>query len=126
MDMEMVQFHPTGLVVPESRLNGALLEEGLRGAGAHLFNGEGERYMARYDREKMERSTRDRVSRAAFEEIIQRPNEQETVPALPTAGVVQLQPTGNESDTKSVPVGRTSVIVVLSASWIPVFCNVIA
>ena len=70
MDMEMVQFHPTGLVVPESRLNGALLEEGLRGAGAHLFNGQGERYMARYDAEKMERSTRDRVSRAAFNEIM--------------------------------------------------------
>lgn len=69
MDMEMVQFHPTGLVVPDSRLNGALLEEGLRGAGAHLFNGKGERYMQRYDPEKLERSTRDRVSRAAFMEI---------------------------------------------------------
>ena len=34
MDMEMVQFHPTGLVVPGSRLNGALLEEGLRGGGS--------------------------------------------------------------------------------------------
>ena len=70
MDMEMVQFHPTGLVVPGSRLNGALLEEGLRGAGAHLFNGKGERYMARYDSGKMERSTRDRVSRAAYAEIM--------------------------------------------------------
>jgi succinate dehydrogenase / fumarate reductase flavoprotein subunit/fumarate reductase flavoprotein subunit len=70
MDMEMVQFHPTGLVVPGSRLNGALLEEGLRGAGAHLFNGRGERYMERYDRERMERSTRDRVSRAGFMEIM--------------------------------------------------------
>jgi len=69
MDMEMVQFHPTGLVVPGSRLNGALLEEGLRGAGAHLFNGRGERYMERYDRDRMERSTRDRVSRAGFMEI---------------------------------------------------------
>src|SRR5262249_54994418 len=56
MDMEMVQFHPTGLVVPGSRLNGALLEEGLRGAGAHLFNGRGERYMERYDPERKERS----------------------------------------------------------------------
>src|SRR6185436_3866333 len=56
MDMEMVQFHPTGLVVPGSRLNGALLEEGLRGAGAHLFNGLNERYMERYDSEKKERS----------------------------------------------------------------------
>lgn len=69
MDMEMVQFHPTGLVVPGSRLNGALLEEGLRGAGAHLFNGKGERYMEKYDPEKKERSTRDRVSRAGFMEI---------------------------------------------------------
>ncbi len=69
MDMEMVQFHPTGLVVPGSRLNGALLEEGLRGAGAHLFNGAGERYMERYDPERKERSTRDRVSRAGYVEI---------------------------------------------------------
>jgi succinate dehydrogenase/fumarate reductase flavoprotein subunit len=70
MDMEMVQFHPTGLVVPGSRLNGALLEEGLRGAGARLFNGRGERYMERYDPERKERSTRDRVSRAGFMEIM--------------------------------------------------------
>src|SRR5262245_56574916 len=70
MDMEMVQFHPTGLVVPGSRLNAALLEEGLRGAGAHLFNGRGERYMERYDPERKERSTRDRVSRAGFIEIM--------------------------------------------------------
>ncbi|MEO5802545.1 MAG: FAD-binding protein [Verrucomicrobiota bacterium] len=70
MDMEMVQFHPTGLVVPGSRLNGALLEEGLRGAGAHLFNGKGERYMEKYDPEKKERSTRDRVSRAGYMEIM--------------------------------------------------------
>jgi succinate dehydrogenase/fumarate reductase flavoprotein subunit len=70
MDMEMVQFHPTGMVVPGSRLNGALLEEGLRGAGAHLFNGPGERYMQRYDPERMERSTRDRVSRASFMEAM--------------------------------------------------------
>src|ERR1041384_1836632 len=70
MDMEMVQFHPTGLVVPGSRLNGALLEEGLRGAGAHLFNGKDERYMERYDPEKKERSTRDRVSRAGYMEVM--------------------------------------------------------
>jgi succinate dehydrogenase / fumarate reductase flavoprotein subunit/fumarate reductase flavoprotein subunit len=69
MDMEMVQFHPTGLVVPGSRLDGALLEEGLRGAGARLYNGGGERYMERYDPERKERSTRDRVSRAGFMEI---------------------------------------------------------
>ena len=70
MDMEMVQFHPTGMVVPGSRLNGALLEEGLRGAGAQLFNGVGERFMERYDPEKKERSTRDRVSRASYMEVM--------------------------------------------------------
>lgn len=70
MDMEMVQFHPTGMVVPGSRLNGALLEEGLRGAGAHLFNGQSERFMERYDPEKKERSTRDRVSRASYMEVM--------------------------------------------------------
>jgi succinate dehydrogenase / fumarate reductase flavoprotein subunit/fumarate reductase flavoprotein subunit len=70
MDMEMVQFHPTGLLVPGSRLNGGLLEEGLRGAGAYLFNGPGERYMVRYDPQRMERSTRDRLSRASFMEVM--------------------------------------------------------
>jgi fumarate reductase flavoprotein subunit len=68
-DMEMVQFHPTGLVVPGSLMTGALLEEGLRGAGGHLRNGRGERFMARYDAARMERSTRDLVSRASFLEI---------------------------------------------------------
>jgi fumarate reductase flavoprotein subunit len=68
-DMEMIQFHPTGLVIPGSLMTGALLEEGLRGAGGHLVNGLGERFMARYDATRMERSTRDLVSRASFIEI---------------------------------------------------------
>jgi succinate dehydrogenase/fumarate reductase flavoprotein subunit len=68
-DMEMVQFHPTGLVIPGSLMSGALLEEGLRGAGGHLRNGRGERFMERYDAARMERSTRDLVSRASFMEI---------------------------------------------------------
>ena len=68
-DMEMVQFHPTGLVIPNSLMTGALLEEGLRGAGGRLLNGAGERFMARYDPERLERSTRDLVSRAAFTEV---------------------------------------------------------
>lgn len=68
-DMEMVQFHPTGLVIPGSLMTGALLEEGLRGAGGHLRNGLGERFMARYDPVRMERATRDLVSRAVFFEI---------------------------------------------------------
>ena len=68
-DMEMVQFHPTGLVIPGSLMTGALLEEGLRGAGGHLRNGLGERFMERYDAARMERSTRDLVSRASYLEI---------------------------------------------------------
>src|SRR5207247_7634328 len=63
------QFHPTGLVIPGSLMTGALLEEGLRGAGGYLRNGLGERFMARYDAARMERSTRDLVSRASFLEI---------------------------------------------------------
>ena len=68
-DMEMVQFHPTGLVVPGSLMTGALLEEGLRGAGGQLRNGLGERFMERYDPARMERSTRDLVARASFIEV---------------------------------------------------------
>ncbi len=68
-DMEMLQFHPTGLLAGDSRLTGALLEEGLRGAGALLVNALGERFMVRYDPERMERSTRDVVSRASYTEI---------------------------------------------------------
>ena len=70
-DMEMLQFHPTGLVAGASRLTGAVLEEGLRGAGAHLYNAHGERFMARYDAVRLERSTRDVVARAAYTEIVE-------------------------------------------------------
>ncbi|TDC48641.1 FAD-binding protein, partial [Actinomadura sp. KC345] len=70
-DMEMLQFHPTGLLTGRSRMTGAVLEEGLRGAGAYLYNAEGERFMERYDPERMERSTRDVVARASYTEIIE-------------------------------------------------------
>ncbi len=69
-DMEMVQFHPTGLIVEGSVVAGALLEEGLRGAGAHLYNGLGERYMLRYAPEDAERATRDVVSRSSYLEMM--------------------------------------------------------
>jgi len=69
-DMEMLQFHPTGLLAGESSLTGAVLEEGLRGAGARMYNAMGERFMKRYDPERMERSTRDVVSRASYQEIM--------------------------------------------------------
>lgn len=68
-DMEMYQFHPTGLVAGASVLTGSVLEEGLRGAGGYMFNQQGERFMERYDPQRMERSTRDLVSRAGYMEI---------------------------------------------------------
>lgn len=69
-DMEMVQFHPTGILTGEGlQITGTLLEEGLRGAGGYLLNEKGERYMERYDPNRMERSTRDLVSRAGYTEI---------------------------------------------------------
>jgi fumarate reductase flavoprotein subunit len=70
IDMEMVQFHPTGLIVPGSNTSGTLLEEGLRGAGAQLFNALGERFMERYAPDVKERATRDVVSRSSFMEIM--------------------------------------------------------
>jgi fumarate reductase flavoprotein subunit len=68
-DMEMVQFHPTGLLAgPDTRMTGTVLEEGLRGAGGHLLNGSMHRFMGDYD-PKLERATRDVVSRAIYAEM---------------------------------------------------------
>jgi fumarate reductase flavoprotein subunit len=70
-DMEMIQFHPTGLIAGrETRITGTIIEEGLRGAGGHLLNGQHERFMESYD-PRGERATRDIVSRAMFEEMRQ-------------------------------------------------------
>ena len=68
-DMEMVQFHPTGLLAGSgTRMTGTVLEEGLRGAGGWLLNSDGERFMARYD-DRAERATRDIVSRSIYREM---------------------------------------------------------
>ena len=68
-DMEMVQFHPTGLLAgPHTRMTGTVLEEGLRGAGGQLLNRAGERFMFSYDA-KGERATRDVVSRGIYAEM---------------------------------------------------------
>jgi len=68
-DMEMVQFHPTGLLAgAHTRMTGTVLEEGLRGAGGYLEDGDGARFMHRYD-PRDERATRDIVSRAIFAEM---------------------------------------------------------
>ena len=68
-DMEMVQFHPTGLLAgTDTRLTGTIIEEGLRGVGGHLLDAAGERFMPRYDK-RAERATRDIVSRAMFDQM---------------------------------------------------------
>ena len=68
-DMEMVQFHPTGLLAGDNtRMTGTVLEEGLRGAGGHLLNGDGRRFLFEYD-DQGERATRDIVSRGIIQEI---------------------------------------------------------
>jgi fumarate reductase flavoprotein subunit len=68
-DMEMVQFHPTGLLAgTHTRMTGTVLEEGLRGAGGYLLGGDRQRFMQKYD-PKLERATRDIVSRSIFREM---------------------------------------------------------
>ncbi|AYJ47248.1 FAD-dependent oxidoreductase [Rhodococcus sp. P1Y] len=67
-DPELVQFHPSGLIEPENAA-GTLVSEAARGEGGILRNALGERFMKRYDPERMELSTRDRVALAAYTEI---------------------------------------------------------
>jgi len=67
IDMEFVQFHPTGMVWPPG-VQGILVTEAVRGEGGILRNKDGERFMERYDPEKMELSTRDVVARAIYTE----------------------------------------------------------
>jgi succinate dehydrogenase / fumarate reductase flavoprotein subunit len=67
-DMELVQFHPTGMVAPEEAA-GTLVTEAVRGEGGRLKNALGERFMGRYDPERMELSARDRVALANYTEI---------------------------------------------------------
>jgi succinate dehydrogenase / fumarate reductase flavoprotein subunit len=67
-DMEMVQFHPTGMVWPAG-VRGILVTEGVRGEGGVLRNKDGDRFMERYDPERMELSSRDVVARAINSEV---------------------------------------------------------
>jgi succinate dehydrogenase / fumarate reductase flavoprotein subunit len=67
-DMEMVQFHPTGMVWPPG-VRGILVTEGVRGEGGILLNSEGERFMERYDPVKKDLSSRDVVARSIYKEV---------------------------------------------------------
>ncbi|MFK8036118.1 MAG: L-aspartate oxidase [Hyphomicrobiales bacterium] len=76
-DMEMVQFHPTGLLAGDhTRMTGTVLEEGLRGAGGQLVNHSGNRFMFDYD-VKGERATRDVVSRGIYAEMLKNNNPEQ-------------------------------------------------
>jgi succinate dehydrogenase / fumarate reductase flavoprotein subunit len=68
VDMEFVQFHPTGMVWPPGVI-GVLVTEAVRGEGGILRNRDGERFMERYDPKRLELSTRDVVSRAIYTEV---------------------------------------------------------
>ncbi|MFW9813560.1 MAG: FAD-binding protein, partial [Candidatus Thorarchaeota archaeon] len=68
IDMEMVQFHPTGMVKPESA-KGRLVTEAVRGEGGILLNNKGERFMNRYYPEVMELAGRDQVARSIMTEV---------------------------------------------------------
>lgn len=70
IDMEMVQFHPTGAVYPRDA-RGRLITEAVRGEGGYLVNSEGERFMERYDPVRKDLSTRDVVARAIATEILE-------------------------------------------------------
>ncbi len=96
-DMEMVQFHPTGLLGGrDTRMTGTVLEEGLRGAGGWLLNGENKRFMQDYA-ERGERATRDVVSRAIYTEM-------QAGRTTPMGGVyIQMNHLGPEKVTKAFP-----------------------
>jgi len=68
-DMEMVQFHPTGMVWPK-KMWGVLVTEAVRGEGGQLFNAKNERFMSRYDKQHMELGPRDEVARSIYSEIM--------------------------------------------------------
>jgi len=77
MDMEFVQFHPTGMAVDEddpewAPWSGRLVTEAVRGEGGRLFNADGERFMERYSPKQMELDARDVVARAIAKEVAER------------------------------------------------------
>ena len=71
VDMEMVQFHPTGMVWPKKAI-GTLATEAIRGEGGILLNSKGERFMKNYYPQRMELGPRDVVARSIYNEILSR------------------------------------------------------
>ncbi|MDG6907673.1 MAG: FAD-binding protein [Nitrososphaerota archaeon] len=69
MDMEMIQFHPTGMIYPAG-VRGMLVTEAVRGEGGTLTNVNGERFMEKYDPKRKELSARDVVARSIYTEIM--------------------------------------------------------
>ena len=96
-DMEMVQFHPTGLLAGlDTRMTGTVLEEGLRGAGGHLLDGDGRRFMLDVD-PAGERATRDIVSRAIARVMREGPS-------TPNGGVyIEMKHLGPEDVARRFP-----------------------
>ncbi|NKB77463.1 MAG: FAD-binding protein [Gammaproteobacteria bacterium] len=96
-DMEMVQFHPTGILAGKNtRMTGTILEEGLRGAGGYLLNGSGERFMHNYH-SAGERATRDIVSRSMY-------NEMREGRTTPQGGLyIEMAHLGSENVAKRFP-----------------------
>ena len=94
IDMEMVQFHPTGAVFPYDA-RGRLVTEAVRGEGGVLLNSLGERFMKNYDPARMELSTRDVVARAIATEIHGRAGHANT------AEYTSMSPISRESRSKS-------------------------
>jgi succinate dehydrogenase / fumarate reductase flavoprotein subunit len=95
VDMEFVQFHPTGMVFPPG-VAGLLVTEAVRGEGGILRNAKGERFMERYDPKRLELSTRDVVARAIFTEV-KRSGEPRTVASTSTSPICRRRPSRRSS-----------------------------
>ncbi|MCA9980930.1 MAG: FAD-binding protein, partial [Anaerolineales bacterium] len=111
MDMEFVQFHPTGLY-----RHGILMSEACRGEGGYLLNGNGERFMENYAPDKMELAPRDLVSRSEQTEI----NEGRGVMADKQGIYLDLRHLGREKILKRLPEVRQIAIDFLGMDPIDV------
>ena len=97
VDMEMVQFHPTGMVWPKKAL-GTLATEAIRGEGGILLNSKGERFMKNYYPQRMELGPRDVVARSIYNEIVSGRGTKHSgvwldVTHLPKAKILERLPT---------------------------------